>query len=86
MPPYSEIPEEFLWANGKWNEFFSDMFYSGIKDLKLNPRDGVDTRKALRHMRCVASSYEPEHEHKEAAVAYLMSLWFEDSSTWECGK
>jgi len=22
-------------------------------------------------------SFEPQHEHKEAAVAYLMSLWFE---------
>lgn len=86
MPEYSKIPDEFREGHSKWNRFFSDMFYSGIKNLNLKPREGVDKATAIRHIRCVAGSYAPEHEHKEAAVAYLMSLWFEDSSTWERAK
>lgn len=86
MPKYSEVPEEFQGNSSKWNRFFSDMFYRGIKNADLKPKEGIDKDKAMRHIRCVAGSFEPKHEHKEAAVAYLMSLWFDDSSTWERAK
>ena len=80
MPAWDKIPEEFrdYNAHGKWNGVFSDMFYSGAKSLKFSPKEGIDTATAWRHIRCIMGSYEPKHEHKEAACAYLMSLWFED--------
>lgn len=85
MPKYEDIPKEFKDGHTKWNDFFRDSFYCGISDLKLCPKAGIDPQKAIRHVRSVMGSFEPKHEHKEAAVAYLMSLWFEDA-TWQRGK
>jgi hypothetical protein len=71
----------------KWQQFQSDWFYRGLKSTAgLKPKDGIDKAKALRHLATIQRSYEPKHEDKEAAVAYLASLWFESDSTWECVK
>jgi hypothetical protein len=40
-------------------------------------KEGIDRSVAMRHLKCIMSSWEPQHEHKTAGVAYLMSLWFE---------
>lgn len=87
MPPYADIPEEFKQhLDTKWNRLQSDWFYRGITKLEVTPKPGVNKDKALRHLAAIQGSYEPKHEHKEAAVAFLMSEWFEDA-TWEpCGK
>lgn len=78
MPPYEEIPREFRHSSNKWNKLFSDWFFAGIKDLELVPKDGVDLNKALRHIKAIMGSFEPKHEHKEAAVAFLFNEWFSD--------
>ena len=80
MPKYDEIPEEFkkLYSNNKWNKLFIDMFYSGLSELKLKPKKGIDESTAWNHLRLWAGSYEPKHEHKVAAFAYMASIWFED--------
>lgn len=79
MPEMGSIPNEFRHGSGgKWNKVFQDFFYLGAKDIKWTPKDGVDARSAARHIRAIMGSFEPKHEHKEAACAYLMSLWFED--------
>jgi hypothetical protein len=48
---------------------------------EIKPKEGVDVDKALRHIQAIMRSYQPKHEHKEAAVAYLLSQWFDDV-TW----
>lgn len=80
MPAYVDIPKEFkTWPpHNRFGKFFSDMFYQGVTIKKLTPKDGIDAKKAMRHLRTIAGSFEPKHEHKEAAFAYLMSLWFDD--------
>jgi maltooligosyltrehalose synthase len=78
MPPMETIPEEFRQNHTKWNRIFSEMFFFGAKDLNFTPKPGIDTLTAWRHVRAIMGSWEPQHEHKEAACAYLMSLWFED--------
>jgi hypothetical protein len=79
LPPYTEIPQEFhMGSRGKWNRFVSDWFFCGLKDLKVTPKAGIDQGKALRHIKAIMASWEPQHEHKEAGCAYLASLWFED--------
>lgn len=84
MPAQSEIPDEFHHGNNWGNRLFADWFYSGIKSLDgLVPRDGIDKTKALRHIKTVMGSFEPKHEHKESAVAYLFDKWFEPTSKWE---
>lgn len=79
MPPYGDIPDEFKNSpRNKWVRVFSDLFYSGATNLQWIAKDGIDQKAAVRHLRTVMGSYEPKHEHKEAACAYLMSLWFDD--------
>ncbi len=74
------IPEEFYRHPGtKWNKLFSDWFFNGLSSLKLVPKEGVDEKKALRHIRAIMGSFEPKHEEKEAAIAYLFSQWFDDA-------
>lgn len=85
MPKWEEIPEEFKKFGGTpWNAIFNEWFYSGLKDMKAVPKPGVDRNKALRHILTIMRSYEPKHEHKEAAVSFLMSEWFE-SITYDKG-
>lgn len=79
MPPMSEIPDEFKRDHGnKWVKFQSDWFFSGLKDLEVTCKEGIDRKQALIHLAALNRSMAPKHEHKEAAVAYLASLWFDD--------
>ena len=80
MPAYADIPRDFENA-ALWRRLFADLFFSGASDLKLQPRESVDASAAFRHIRCILGSYEPKHEHKSAAVAWLFSQWFV-SATW----
>ena len=85
MPPYKDIPDEFKDGRTKFNQFFNDQFFSGVKNVKAVPNEGIDEKKAWRHYRAIACSFEPEHEHKEDACAYLLSQWFSDL-TWKKGR
>ena len=76
MPPMVDIPDEFKRDRSPWNAIVSRWFFSGLKG-RLVPKDGIDYTSAMRHLSAVMRSYEPKHEHKEAAVAYLLSLWFD---------
>lgn len=81
MPKYVDIPDEFKDFNNrdhKWLRFQSDWFFYGLKNLEITPKEGIDKDIALRHLAAIQGSFEPKHEHKESAVAYLASLWFED--------
>jgi hypothetical protein len=60
-----------------WRQFQSQWFFEGISKNAVKPKTGIDADRAFRHLATIQGSYEPEHEHKEAAVAYLASLWFE---------
>jgi hypothetical protein len=86
MPKEADIPKEFYEYNGtKWNKLFSDWFFTGLSSLELTPKEGVDKRKALAHIKTIMVSFEPQHEDKEAACAFLLSEWFEDA-TWAAKK
>lgn len=77
MPKMHEIPKDFFGMHNEWNRIASHWFFKGIHGVEFKPKLGVDTGKALRHLSVILRSFEPPHEHKEAAVAYLMSEWFE---------
>jgi hypothetical protein len=79
MPKYEEIPAEFrTHRSNKWVQMQQDWFFRGLTNAKWTPKPGIDQRAALRHLAVIQGSWEPKHEHKEAAVAYLASLWFDD--------
>lgn len=65
----------------KWSRLFSDWFYYGLDSLEITPREGVDVHAAKRHLAAVLGSFEPKHEHKTAAFAFLCNEWFSDA-TW----
>jgi hypothetical protein len=84
MPKWDEIPEEFHHGHTPWNKLQSRWFFTGLpKETVWVPKEGIDKDVALRHLKTIQGSFEPKHEHKEAAVAYLMSLWFESVTTPE---
>jgi len=83
MPPMGEIPPEYWEGSCGWpSQLFNEWFFVGLKSLKLVPREGIDADAALRHIRAIMRSFEPKHEHKEAAVCYLFNQWFSEA-TWE---
>jgi hypothetical protein len=85
MPDMDEIPEDFRRDRGDarpWVRFQRDWFFKGFsKGTVFRARDGIDRTMALRHLKAIQGSCDPQHEHKEAAVAYLASLWFESPPT-----
>ena len=76
MPAQGEIPEEFKWRN-KWTDFCDEWFFKGADPKRLTAKDGIDRVKALRHVATIMGSFEPKHEDRIAASAYLLSLWFD---------
>lgn len=81
MPPVEQIPEEFAYPNNPWNQFANNWFFHGIKEGEFpEAKENIDLQTAFRHISAIMGSWEPKHEYKIAAVAYLMSLWFENPS------
>ena len=84
LPKWSEIPEEFKALGGsgsggarKYVKMCDDMFFKSLEVTKCVMKDGIERKDAQRHVRCILHSFEPQHEHKIAGAAYLMSKWFE---------
>ena len=78
MPCYEDIPDEFKNYPGTfWNKWQAEWFYRGLQ-ASPHAKPGIDLEMALRHLWAIQGSFQPKHEHKEAAVAYLASLWLEE--------
>ncbi len=77
---YPEVPAE--WRSCWGIKLFSDMFFAGVEDLKLMAVDGIDPELAWRHISACMRSWETKHEHKTAAVGYMLELWFGPETTW----
>jgi len=77
LPPRKEIPKKYWAWHGQ--DLASQWFYEGLpKGTTFVPKEGVDRQKALRHLKALLGSFEPEHNHKMAAVTFLLDEWFED--------
>ena len=91
MPDQEEIPDECKSSYGgsdkvkKMRKLFNDLFFVGVTKVEAIPEEGIDRDKAWAHIRCIMSSFEPKHEHKEYACVYLFDKWFKDI-TWTAGK
>ena len=80
MPPMAEIPDEFKGQHNSFVKWQQKWFFDGLKKkeiLQIKPKTDINVSKALAHLEAIQSSFEPQHEHKQAGVAYLASLWFE---------
>lgn len=76
MPKWKDIPDEFKHGSTIENDLVTQWFFRGVKHFTLTPREGVDGNKALDHIQMILGSFEPKHEHKEAACAFLFREWF----------
>ncbi len=76
LPPYEDIPDEFTSGRSPWVKWQREWFFNGISKIP-EPKEGIDTNLAMANLACVQGSFAPKHEHKEAGVAYLASLWFQ---------
>ena len=85
MPEYDSIPKEYRDMNSRnqWTEFQEKWFFQGLKGATITAKEGIDKKLALRHLSAIQGSFEPKHEHKRAAVAFLASQWFE---SWDEGE
>lgn len=86
LPAYQDVSKEYGYNSGKWScRLVCDWFFSGLKSTEgLVPREGINKTKALAHIKSILASFEPKHEHKQAACAYLLDKWFDgEKSTWE---
>ena len=87
MPKADAIPADFKRHNGNaYVKAVSSWFFSGAKKapngltidgVTFTAKAGVDADKALRAIKAVLGSFEPAHEDKEAACAFMLSEWFE---------
>lgn len=79
MPSEEDCAE---WRNRQgWQlELQRDWMFRGIVDIQLIPkREGwgqAEIDHAARQIGAIQDSYAPKHEHKEAAVAFLIDQWF----------
>jgi hypothetical protein len=82
LPLYKDIPEDFKLERGdarKWTKIVNEWFFNGMRSVRvIVKRKEIDQVVAMRHLKEIMNSWEPQHEHKIAGVAYLMSLWFDD--------
>lgn len=76
LPPYDKIPPEFKSKDNDYNKIVSYAFFHGLHQSILKPREGVDVDKARFALQAIMRSWDPQHEHKIAGAAYLMSEWF----------
>ena len=77
LPEYEDIPDEFKNRHHPWAKVQEKWFFKGVKEVVWTPKEGIDTDTAIRHLKACQGSFQPKDEHKQAGVAYLMSLWFE---------
>lgn len=77
MPPMRDIPDDYKRSYNPYCRAVNQWFFRGLQKSALRVKDGIDQEQAFRHLTTIMRSFEPAHEHKEAAVAYLMSQWFE---------
>ena len=81
MPKFHDLPEDFRekrHGGNKWCDLVSIWMFQGLKGYSFTPKEGIDSKKAFAHMGAIMRSFEPKHEHKTAAVGWLMPQWFED--------
>jgi hypothetical protein len=77
LPAWSDIPDEFKGFPGNaWAQTAERWFFDGGR-VSCTAKPDIDIRHAYRHLDAILRSWDPQHEHKIAGVAYLLSLWFE---------
>lgn len=73
----TDTPDEFYKPDNPYVKYAKTWFARGITASGLKPKPNVQAMHAARHLATIMHSWDPKHEDKIAAVAYLMSQWFD---------
>ena len=77
LPPMDAIPKDFE-KRDYWLGIVARWFFQGLpEDVEFHAKSGINARDAFRHVAACLRSFQPQHEHKEAGCAYLLSQWFD---------
>lgn len=79
FPAMADIPDRFKDDKNPFVRKATKWFFGGIHGSELFEKPGINRNAALRHLAALQESFAPRHEHKTAAVAYLMAMWFDIS-------
>jgi hypothetical protein len=84
MPEMEDIPVEFVEETTEWSKIAHAWFYDGLSpETEFHAKEGVDAQAAFRAASATLRSFAPKHEHKMAAVAYMLSQWFDRIENWK---
>ena len=77
LPPTAVIPADYPHRE-TWAALVHTWFYEGLdgQNIRMVAAPGVDAQTAGRHLTAVLRSFQPKHEHKMDAAAWLASRWF----------
>ena len=81
LPAWEDIPSSYKTSDNPWAQQIGRWFFKGPDEAwmtRLEPKEDVDPKKALRVVQACLGSFAPKHEHKIAGVAYMMATWFTD--------
>ncbi len=82
LPAYIEIPAAFFEGNNIWTGAYYNIGMRGWEAVRLTSKPGIDPVLAQHHIRTLMLSIIPEDHttmgYKEAAISWLLSLWFEE--------
>jgi hypothetical protein len=77
MPEYNELVDKRKDPEHQRLEKIAQLlFFKGGKTDHWVAKEGIDKHDAVRQIFCVLGSFQPKHEHKIAAVAFLLGEWF----------
>lgn len=90
IPAMEDIPDKFKRSSAQgddkmnWVVITHSWFFNGLPDtVKFYGKPGIDAEAAFKALSVLLSSFAPKHQHKEAAVAYLMDCWFTKIKGWQ---
>ena len=75
IPEWDDLPDEFRNRTSGYEELARHACFNNVELRPQVLRDGVDAELANRQLNAIVRSFQPKHQHKEAAIAYLLSLW-----------
>lgn len=80
-PPAATIPDEFWNHSSPANKVVSTLFSKGGKldDFGLRLKPGIDPSAFYGALKAMLGSFDPKHERKEAACAWLVSEYTEST-------
>lgn len=74
-PKYDDIPKQFRDGYTPHNKAVSALFFKGGKlaDHGLKLKSSVDSSEFYGTLKSLLCSFDPPHEHKDAACAWLLA-------------